>query len=80
MIQVLTTDDYWPSNEKGAAPCTALPNFEDMEGALKVLVAQAEKEANMNNHNNTSSGNKSGEKSSEGEEMESGSPQSSDST
>ncbi|KAL2633887.1 hypothetical protein R1flu_005366 [Riccia fluitans] len=53
-VKVLTTDDYWPSSEKGSAPCTALPNFEDMEGALKVLVAQAEKEANSNASNTTS--------------------------
>ncbi|CAM6107717.1 unnamed protein product [Calypogeia fissa] len=88
-VKVLTTDDYWPSNEKGAAPCTALPNFEDMEGALKVLVAQAEKEANNNTsnnnnsnnqQNNTNSGSRNMDKSSEDEEMESGSPHSSDST
>lgn len=68
-MQVLTTDDYWPSNEKGAAPCTALPNFEDMEGALKVLVAQAEKEANSNLSNTTS--NNGGNSSSSSQENKS---------
>ncbi|KAG6552963.1 hypothetical protein Mapa_005300 [Marchantia paleacea] len=68
-VKVLTTDDYWPSNEKGAAPCTALPNFEDMEGALKVLVAQAEKEANSNLSNTTS--NNGGNSSSSSQENKS---------